>query len=449
MEFSPLIRETEAVFAAHFTNTDSNFQAVTQGNVTLTLFIDGRSFKTTALKPAAPGIFRLALLPRISGMGKLQFDIHYGDVRDQILIDSVPVFNDEKSAQDFEPNSATGEITYLKEQSWKTEFATSEVSKSSTGPVIKATGKIIAAPGDAATIVAPAAGIVYYADPGIIAGAKVRKGETIFRITGGTVTQNVKNAYSVARLNYEKAKSDYDRASELVKDRIISQKEFLESKSRFDNAGIAYNNIAMNYSGESLMIKSPADGYLRSVLVKDGDFAEAGVTLGSVASNKSVFIQTDLSLRYADIIPEIQYANVLLPLQPGERENKVIRAERISYGRSVTAGPAFIPVTFKPETSDRLLPGSVSEINLILKPDSNGIMIPRSAVTEEQGNHYVFVQVTAETFRKQEILTGTDDGIMVEVKSGLQPGERIITRGAYAVKLAAATGIIPEHGHEH
>lgn len=449
VEFAPLIKGNETVFAAHFTNTDSNFTAVTKGKVKLTLLINGRTFKTTSLKPAAPGIFRLALLPGVSGVGKLQFDISYDNVSDQIVIDSVPVFEDEKPALAYHPETESGDIIYLKEQSWKTEFATKEVASESFGPVIRTTGRVLPAPGDEFAITAPASGTVNFANTNVLPGAEVKKGGRLFRIAGGTLNQNVGNVYNEAKINYDKAKVDFERASELVKDQLISQKEFQEVKLRFDNAAIKYNTIAPNYSEAGLTISSPGNGFLRTINVKDGDFVESGATLATVSSNKSVIVQADVSLRYSGMIPQIQSANIIIPGIDGRRETQVIHAKRAGYGKSVAAGTSFIPVTFQPDASAAIVPGTTVEVNILLKPDTNVIAIPLSALIEEQGNFYVFVQVRGESFRKQEITTGRNDGVNVEIKSGLQHGDRVVTKGAYAIKLASATGTLPDHGHAH
>ena len=40
------------------------------------------------------------------------------------------------------------------------------------------------------------------------------------------------------------------------------------------------------------------------------------------------------------------------------------------------------------------------------------------------------------------------DGKQVQILKGLHTGERLVTRGAYQVKMASASGTIP-HGHSH
>jgi multidrug efflux pump subunit AcrA (membrane-fusion protein) len=76
-------------------------------------------------------------------------------------------------------------------------------------------------------------------------------------------------------------------------------------------------------------------------------------------------------------------------------------------------------------------------------------VIPVSALVEEQGIFYVYVQTEGESFQKRELKLGANDGKKVQVLSGLTEGERVVTKGGYQIKLAQASGILPAHGHEH
>ncbi|MBK8427720.1 MAG: hypothetical protein IPL27_17900 [Lewinellaceae bacterium] len=75
--------------------------------------------------------------------------------------------------------------------------------------------------------------------------------------------------------------------------------------------------------------------------------------------------------------------------------------------------------------------------------------VPKSALIEEQGIFYVYVQTEGESFQKREVKTGSNDGVNVQILSGLTPGERVVSKGAYQIKLSSMSGTMPAHGHEH
>jgi multidrug efflux pump subunit AcrA (membrane-fusion protein) len=61
----------------------------------------------------------------------------------------------------------------------------------------------------------------------------------------------------------------------------------------------------------------------------------------------------------------------------------------------------------------------------------------------------VFVQVEGEAFERRVVRIGARDRGFVEVSTGVSPGEHVVSRGAWSVKLAASSGAIPAHGHSH
>jgi len=96
-----------------------------------------------------------------------------------------------------------------------------------------------------------------------------------------------------------------------------------------------------------------------------------------------------------------------------------------------------------------VVPGSFVEVYLLSRPMQNVIAVPETALTEEQGSFFVYRQVDAECYEKQRVSVGADDGQRVQILEGVKPGDRIVTRGAYQVKLASASNAIPAHTHEH
>jgi membrane fusion protein, heavy metal efflux system len=81
--------------------------------------------------------------------------------------------------------------------------------------------------------------------------------------------------------------------------------------------------------------------------------------------------------------------------------------------------------------------------------NEHALVVPLSSIIEEQGQYFVFVQTGGESFMKRQVEICNSDGVYIEIKSGLELGERIVTKGAYQIKLAAMTGDLPLHGHTH
>jgi cobalt-zinc-cadmium efflux system membrane fusion protein len=451
VEFKPLIIGTESRFAAHFTELGENFKAFTEGNITLTVDVDGKQVAVTAVKPEVPGIFRLRLTPNTSGMAKLTFDIKTPAFTDQIVIDSIKVYADEKSALADQPEEGgNDEISYLKEQAWKVEFANEPVKRRPFYDIIKTSGQILSTPEDEMTITARAGGIVKFSGKNMILGSAINAGAALFAITGGDLSQdNLDARYLEVKTEYDKAKTDYDRASELVKDKIISEKDFQEIKLRFDQAQLTLNTLGKNYSSSGKQITAPMTGYLKNILVAQGQYVEAGTPLAVISKNNKILLQANVSQKYFQKLASIRSANFRTSDNLKTYNTDELHGHLVAYGKSASANSPFIPVTFEMDNTGNLIPGSVADVYLRTSVIPNIMTIPVTSLVEEQGVFYVYIQTGGESFQKREIQTGSSDGIHIQVLSGLSVGERVVTKGAYQIKLSAATGTLPAHGHEH
>ncbi len=77
------------------------------------------------------------------------------------------------------------------------------------------------------------------------------------------------------------------------------------------------------------------------------------------------------------------------------------------------------------------------------------VSVPISAIVDDGGRPVVFVQRDGESFERRPVRTGAAAGDYVQVIEGLQAGDRVVSRGAYLVRLAALSTQIPAHGHVH
>ncbi len=450
VEFKPLVVGQTSKFAAHLTILGENFLPYTEGTVTVSFIQEGKGIKNTATAPSSPGIFRLALQPAQAGTGKLVFDIQTAAFTDQFIIDSIPVFADEKTAIAAQPKEAAGsDISYLKEQAWKVEFANIAVMKETMYDVIKATGEIQSAPGDEVTIASKSNGIVKFVGNNNVTGSAIRVGQTMFTVTGGEIAyENVDAAKQTARTELASAKNEYTRVSELIKDKLITQAEFQNAKLRYEQAQIALNNLGRNYSGGK-SLSSTINGFIKNIMVSEGQYVSAGQPLATITKNQRLVLKADVSLKDADKISSIQEANFTIIQNKESYNTKELNGKLLAVGKTTAGNSPFIPVHFQIDSKPGMLPGSFAEVFLKTIPINDALVIPVSALVEEQGIFYVYVQTEGESFQKRELKLGANDGQKVQVLSGVAEGERVVTKGGYQIKLSQASGALPAHGHEH
>lgn len=451
VEFKPLVVGTEIRFATHLTELGQSFKPFTEGEIKLTLDVNGNQVQGISTEPLGSGFFRLRITPTIAGNAKLTFDIKTKKFTDQLIIENVKVYADEKSAiADQAEEHGSGDITYSKEQAWKTEFANTKLKKQPFTEVIKTSGIILSAPGDEMIVTAKAKGIVMLSGSKTNIGSEVKATTNLFIITSGELSEGSIDAnYKQAKTNYDQAKADYDRAKDLVKDQIISQRDFLNDKSDFENAQTAFNALAKNHSSKGQTVSARMNGFVKNILVSEGQFVEAGTPLAIISKNKKLILRANVSQKYFDKLPAITSANFKTADNENTFSTSQLNGKLISFGKSAAPNSPFIPITFEIDNIGTLISGSAAEVYLKSFPIPDALVVPISALIEEQGIFFVYVQIEGERFQKREVKLGASDGLQVQLLTGVSEGERVVTKGAYQIKLSTASGTLPAHGHEH
>ncbi len=450
VEFEPLVIGKTTKFAAHFTKLGENFVAIEEGTVSIHLI--GKKDQPTynASNPSSPGIFRLKLKPINTGNYKLVFHIVTKAFSDTITIDDVKVYSDEETAEASQKKNTVEEIVYLKEQAWKVEFANAEVTKQPFAEIIKTTGHILTAQGDEVIITAKNKGIVTFGNNKKQVGSAVNSGETLFIITGGGLTEdNIDNDFIDAKASFEKSKADYERAQKLINEKIISQKEYQEIEVQYKNTQAKYNTIAKNYSSNGKKISTPLTGFIKNILVSEGQYVEIGQPIASVSQNRRLMLKAEVPQKHYSKLKSISSANFITAYDDRVYDTDSLNGQFISYGKSTDEHAFYIPVTFEIDNKGDIIPGSFIEIFLKTNVINDVLTIPFSALLEEQGHYYAFVQTSGEGFQKRELKIGANDGMNVQILSGINENERVVTKGAYQIKLATMSGKMPAHGHEH
>ena len=450
VEFKPLVIGQSSRFAAHFTKLGENFTALNEGTITLSLTVDDKGIRTTTDAPSNPGIFRLALKPTVAGTGKLVFDIQTKEYTDRIIIDPVTVYADAKAAEAVEvAEPEGGAISFLKEQAWKIEFANEEIKPQVFHEVIKVSGQLQAKTTDEQIVTARSSGVVKW-NENVVPGVAVEQGQRLFVLTSGNLAQgNIESQYREAKANYEKAEADYKRVQPLLADKIISQKDYLEIKNRYDQSKIAFETLSRNYSEGGQAITAPLNGFISQIMVASGEYVQAGQPLAVITKSQSLQLKAEVPLRYSNQLPLINEARFRTLHDDQVYSTKDLSGKVLSYGKSIGNATSLLPIYFSLSNNGKLIPGDAVEVYLKSKPIENALVVPVSSPIEEQGNFYVYVQIGGESFQKRAVKLGAQDGAFVQILSGINAGERVVTKGGYMVKLATQSGSVPAHGHEH
>src|SRR4029077_21197106 len=79
--------------------------------------------------------------------------------------------------------------------------------------------------------------------------------------------------------------------------------------------------------------------------------------------------------------------------------------------------------------------GMQANLRLGLTEKATVVLIPKEAILDNEGKKIVYVLRTGEEFERRDITVGDEYGDKVAIVSGVKPGERVVTQGAYQLKL--------------
>lgn len=352
----------------------------------------------------------------------------------------------EGDASEKKKDAHADEIVFTPKQAEAIELELTVVKPSSFHQVIKTSGQILSAQGDEVTISATASGIVSFNKPSLNEGLSVKGGESLISISSKNITDG--DPVLKAKSAYEIAKREFERAESLIEDKLISQKEYNELKLAFENARIAYDAVGQRSTSRGVAIATPISGFVKAKLVNEGEYVEVGQPLMTITQNRKLQLRADVSERYYKDLSTISSANFKLPYEKTTYQLSELGGRLTSYGRTISKDEFYLPVNFEFNNVGQIVAGAYVEVYLLGQPRENVTAIPVSSLIEEQGIYFVYLQVHSDAYQKQEVTIGVNDGDRVEILSGLKNGDKVVSKGAYHVKLASASSAIP-HAHEH
>ncbi len=246
-----------------------------------------------------------------------------------------------------------------------------------------------------------------------------------------------------------------ERAQRLLKVEAISQEQADQAANDLRNAGTAIVKARANLEKEQQHMtefleistngaRTPGDADPDAVPLKapdSGVIIRRLVSAGSVLSvGQEAFTISNLNNLW--VIAGVNEAD-LASVRPGMQARISVRAfaDRVFAGNVLQLGEELDPQTRTlkvrigvPNLQGALKPEMFAQVDLEQRDQRSALFIPDSAVEDLNGQKVAFVQTAAETFQVRTLkIRGTANG-QVEVAEGIRDGERVVTRGAFALK---------------
>ena len=444
-EFRPFIIGQETAFAAHL-NDLKEFKPFPAGSLQVILKNDRNQYENKVDAPSVPGIYRPVITPTEPGIYTLTFIYNNDSLSETITVDSIKVYQNISEIPPAVTDNNGDKIVYLKEQAWKTTFATEEVIEKPFYSVISTSARVKSQPAAEMVISSQASGQINLIK---VLGETVRRGDLIGTVSGGSLENNLNVRLNEIRIAYEKSKADYERTKPLATSQTISQKDFLEILTKYRQDSVRYFQMTGKITDNTMKIVASVDGIISDIMVSNGGYIETGLPVVRITNSNDLLIEAFVNQSDHKNVSGIFDANFKDPSGTKTFTLSSLNGKVRSASAFVNDNSLRIPVNFTVRNNGDLMPGMFLEAYLMTNPKEKAIVVPYSALLEEQGKYFVYVEIAGESFMKRQVTIAGNDGINAEISSGLEPGERVVTKGVQPIKLSSMAGGLPLHGHTH
>lgn len=255
------------------------------------------------------------------------------------------------------------------------------------------------------------------------AGQTVKKGQILAELDAAVYEQTLKEleaSSSFVNDLYERQKGLWEKkvGSEVQYLQAKNNKESLENKIRTVKEQLAMTKIT-----------APIAGTIEDAPLKVGQAVQPGINVFRITNFGQLKVVADVSETYASIVKEGNRVMVLFPDIAYDMEAKIDFASKFinPVNRSFQ-----IEIHFSPKASAGMKANMVAVVKINDYSNANAISLPINWVQTDSKGSFVFVaanngqKLLAE---RRPVSLGVEYNGMVEVRSGLQAGDKIVSVG--------------------
>ncbi len=461
-ECGALIAGASATCSAHVTVLQG-FIPLTAGSVSVVLAGSGPDLVSRQDHPKRDGIYPVEVRTPTEGTFDLKFQVDSPAGREDIACGRVNVGSAASPGGTLDGREAAPDaVSFLKEQQWRTAFATARVSEGALHESVAAPGRVTPPAGGEVTMTATFDATVA-SEPWPYAGLDVQKGKVVFRLrprVGERSLPELRAEATSLAADVEAAKRRVERLTELLRVEATSAAELeraqatlagLEARllSARQGMGAAEDPAGLS-AGTAIAVTAPWTGRVAEVSVSPGQTVTPGTPLARVVKLQPLWIV--LSLRPEDVARVQGHPYGLLLRRPASAEVLKVGAEDvriISQSPEVDSRTASVSLILEVNRSaSDLAIGSAVEADLLLAGERRGVVIPASALIDDSGVIVAYVQIEGESFARREVRVLARQGEQALVE-GLKSGEHLVTMGGGAIRRSSLLSSGAPEGHVH
>lgn len=266
-------------------------------------------------------------------------------------------------------------------------------------------------------------------------GRQVRKGDTLAAIDD----QTIKRARDTARLDADRLKKDLDRMENLFRGGTATEQQLDNARSSYETAKNRLDDAERQVS--FTRVTAPIGGTVVRKIAEQGAYVKPGDPIASIVDVSRLKVKVNASESEIYRLRAGQDAAVTTDVYPDAVFDGKIRF--ISpRGDEAHNYPVEIEVINRPDRP--LKAGTFVHADVTVGSDRQGLFIPREALQGSVKDAKVYVAEQGKAALKS-IVIGRESDESLEVLSGLNEGDRVVTSGQVNLADGKPIKIIDTH----
>lgn len=261
---------------------------------------------------------------------------------------------------------------------------------------------------------------------GVVQEWKARKGQYVKKgeIIAVLKDEVMRASYAAAEAQYKLAELNYEKQEKIFSEQSISEIQYKSAEYNRDAAKAQAELMKARW--ERTQIRCPINGVLDDRMVDEGEYAPPAAPMAHLVNIRVVKILAELPEMQAGSITLGTPVSVTLDAVPGDT-----LAGKISFvGNTVSPTNRTLPVEIYLENHEgKLKPEMVAKVRVLLESKDNALLISENTVLQVDRNKLVVYVENGGAAQERLVKLGKRQGNLVEIVSGLAPGERVIVSG--------------------
>jgi len=353
------------------------------------------------------------------------------------------------------PAESKGRVPFRMEQQWLIRLKMALAEEGKLPPQIYSTGRVVAVPSNRALVAPPVGGII---DSRLLPriGQQVMRGQLIatlvqtptaaeaaqIRIENGRVDaerRRLGQAEIEARARLSAAAAEAGRARRLLEQKAYSQRQFETAEAdrkaaEATLAGVQEQMQALQTASPTANyeVTAPISGTVVEVKKSAGEEVRAGEPILEIVALDRVWVEAPIFEKDLGRMKNEVAAIFTTSAYP----DKEFRGRLITIGAVVDEQTRAATAVFEVDNgSGDLKIGMQANLRLGAGEKASVLLVPKESVLDNEGKKIVYVMLSGEEFERRDVVVGDEYGDKVAIVSGVKPGERVVTQGAYQLKL--------------